>query len=63
MPEKWDPAEYRRRAKAWREKATALPESDPSRAACLTLAEGYERLAAQLEMRCKPEQRSSPQKP
>jgi hypothetical protein len=59
MPEKWDAAEYRERAKAWREKAAALPESDPKRMACLALAEGYENLAAQLEARCKPEQRSS----
>ena len=60
MPEKWDPAEYRKRAKAWREKAAALPETDPSRTACLALAEGYENLAAHLEQRCKPEQRRDP---
>lgn len=53
MPEKWDAAEYRERAKAWREKAAALPESDPTRMACLALAEGYENLAIQLERRCK----------
>ena len=59
IPEKWDAAEYRERAKAWREKAAALPETNPSRMACLTLAEGYENLAALLDQRCKPQQRSS----
>jgi hypothetical protein len=59
LPERWDAAEYRKRAKAWREKAVALPEADPSRMACLTLAEGYENLANLLEARCQP----GPQKP
>ena len=58
MPEKWDAAEYRERAKAWREKAASLPDTNPSRLACLALAEGYDNLAAQLEARCRPEQRS-----
>ncbi|HZI75886.1 MAG TPA: hypothetical protein VFD73_18050 [Gemmatimonadales bacterium] len=53
MPERWDAAEYRKRAKAWREKAAALPETDPGRTACLTLGEGYENLANLLEQRCK----------
>ena len=60
MPEKWDAAEYRERAKAWRDKAATLPEADPRRTTCLTLAEGYENLANQLDQRCKPGQRSSP---
>jgi hypothetical protein len=60
MPEKWDPAEYRKRAKAWRQKAASLPETNPSRRACLALAEGYENLANLLDQRCKPGQRSSP---
>jgi hypothetical protein len=51
MPEKWDPAKYRKRAKAWREKAASLPETDPNRMACLALADGYERRATQLEDR------------
>ena len=54
MPDVWDPVTYRERAKVWREKAATLPEDDPNRAPCLEIAEGYERLAAQLEMRCKP---------
>ena len=53
MPETWDPVVYRERAKAWREKAAALPEGDPKRMACLALADGYENLATQLEQRVK----------
>jgi hypothetical protein len=60
MPEKWDAAEYRRRAKAWREKAASLPRTDLNRMAFLTLAEGYENLATLLEQRCKLEDRSGP---
>jgi len=60
MPEKWDPVVYRERARAWREKADTLPEIDPNRAPCLEIAEGYERLAAQLDQRCKLGQRSKP---
>ena len=52
MPDTWDPVTYFERAKAWREKAAALPEDDPNRAPCVEIAEGYERLAAQLEQRC-----------
>jgi hypothetical protein len=63
MPDKWDPVVYRERAKAWHEKAVALPEDDPTRAPCLEIAEGYERLAIQLELRCKPEERSRPVEP
>jgi len=48
MPDMWDPVTYFERAKAWREKAAALPEDDPNRAPCVEIAEGYERLAAQL---------------
>jgi hypothetical protein len=57
MPEKWDSAEYRKRATAWREKAASLPETDPNRMACLALADGYERLATQLEKGSVPEDR------
>ena len=46
-----DPAYYRERAKAWRDKATTLPEDHLERAVCIELAEGYERLAALLEQR------------
>ena len=52
MPDAWDPVIYLERAKAWREKAAALPERNSNRAPCLEIAEGYERLAAQLEQRC-----------
>ena len=48
MPDTWDPVVYRERAKAWREKAATLSGTDPNRAPCLEIAEGYERLAAQL---------------
>jgi hypothetical protein len=45
MPDTWGPVTYFERAKAWREKAAALPEDDPNRAPCVEIAEGYERLA------------------
>jgi hypothetical protein len=52
LPENWDnPAYYRERAKAWREKATLLPEGHAEREVCLELAEGYEKLVALLEQR------------
>jgi hypothetical protein len=51
VPETWDPVRYRERAKAWREKATVLPDDDPERAVCIVLAEGYDRLATLLEQR------------
>jgi hypothetical protein len=47
MPQRWDAAEYRKRAKAWREKASAL--CGPDHTLCLQLADGYERLAIQIE--------------
>ena len=53
MPDTWDPVTYFERAKAWREKAAALPEDDPNRAPSVEIAEGYERLAGQLLQRCK----------
>ena len=52
MPDTWDPVVYRERAKAWREKAATLSGTDPNRAPCLEIAEGYERLATHLEQRC-----------
>ena len=51
VPESWDPACYRERAKAWREKAMTLPEDHPERAVCIELADGYDRLATLLEQR------------
>ena len=51
VPEHWDPAYYRERAKAWRDKATTLPEDHPERAVCIELADGYDRLATLLEQR------------
>ena len=51
MPENWDPAHYRERAKAWRDKATTLPEDHPERLVCVELAEGYDKLATLLEQR------------
>ena len=49
MPDSWDPAVYRDRAKQWRERAAALPDNDPTRVACEELAKGYERLASRIE--------------
>ena len=51
MPESWDPVCYREQAKAWRDKATVLPDDDPERAVCIELADGYDRLATLLEQR------------
>ena len=51
MPDSWDPAVYRDRAKRWRERAACLSTDDPAWATCLELAEGYERLTALLEQR------------
>jgi hypothetical protein len=56
MPDRWDPGVYRERAAAWRNKAATLPKDDPNRAPCLEIAEGYEKLADQLERRSRPEQ-------
>ena len=53
MPDTWDPVTYFERAKAWREKAATLSETDPNRAHCIEIAEGCERLAGQLLQRCK----------
>jgi len=51
MPESWDPAVYRQRVEAWRERAALLPEGDPQGATCLEIAEGYEKLANLIEAR------------
>jgi hypothetical protein len=51
VPENWDPAYYRERAKAWRDKATTLPEDHPERAVCVEIADGYDKLATLLEQR------------
>jgi hypothetical protein len=51
LPDNWDPAQYRKRAQGWREKALTLPEDDPERAVCVDLAEGYDRLATLLEQK------------
>jgi hypothetical protein len=51
VPEKWDDAYYRERAKAWRDKAATLPADHPERAVSFELADGYDRLATLLEQR------------
>jgi hypothetical protein len=52
MPDAWDASVYRQRASAWRERAVELTENDPQAAAsCISIAEGYEKLAALLELR------------
>jgi hypothetical protein len=48
MPDSWDPERYKERAKAWRDKAASFPEGR-ERDACVTLAEGYEKLAELIE--------------
>jgi hypothetical protein len=48
MPESWDANKYRNRATAWLQRAESLPEGR-EREACLTLAEGYVRLAELIE--------------
>ena len=49
MPDSWDPERYKERAKAWRDKAASLPEGR-ERDACVTLAEGYEKLVELIEV-------------
>ena len=44
MPNRWDPERYEQRAKEWRDRAASLPEGR-ERDACVTIAEGYEKLA------------------
>jgi hypothetical protein len=51
VPQSWDPAIYRERARAWREKASSLPDGDPQQAVCVEIAEGYEKLATLIEQR------------
>ena len=51
MPDSWDSEQYKERAKAWRARAASLPEGTPERDACVTIAEGYERLADLIEAR------------
>jgi hypothetical protein len=48
MPESWNAGEYRNRATAWLQKAEILP-AGRERDACLTLADGYTKLAELLE--------------
>ena len=50
MPDGWDPGKYRQRAEEWQKKAESLGEGK-ERAACLTIAEGYARLAETIENR------------
>jgi hypothetical protein len=54
VPENWDPAIYRERARAWREKVASLPDDDPERTVCAEIAEGYEKLATLIEQRGRP---------
>jgi len=50
MPEDWDPERYKERAKEWRDRAASLPEGR-ERDACVTVAEGYERLVELIRAR------------
>jgi hypothetical protein len=54
MPANWDPAIYRERANAWRDRAASLPEIDPHRPNYLEIAEGYEKLPRTLEEKWEP---------
>jgi hypothetical protein len=49
MPDKWDPDVYRQRAEAWRQRASELEGEE--KAASLSIADGYKRLAALIEER------------
>jgi hypothetical protein len=53
LPPHWDPSDYRKRAKAWREKAVSQFADQRERVLCLDLAEGFERIADQLELQFK----------
>jgi hypothetical protein len=48
MPDSWNAETYRERAKQWQAKAERLPRGE-ERGTCLTLAEGYARLAELIE--------------
>ena len=48
MPDSWDSERYRQRAKEWRDRAASLPEGR-ERDACVTIAEGYEKLVEIIE--------------
>jgi hypothetical protein len=48
MPDSWDPERYKQLAKEWRDRAASLPEGR-DRDACVTIAEGYKRLAEIIE--------------
>ena len=50
MPDSWDSERYRERAKEWRDRAASLPEGR-ERDACVTIAEGYEKLVEIIEAR------------
>ena len=50
MPDSWDAEKYRQRAEEWQKKAESLGEGK-ERTACLTIAEGYARLAETIENR------------
>ena len=48
MPDSWDSERYKQRAKEWRDRAASLPEGR-ERDACVTIAEGYEKLVEIIE--------------
>jgi hypothetical protein len=50
MPDSWDAGKYRQRAEEWQKKAESLDEGK-ERTACLTIADGYARLAELIENR------------
>ena len=51
MPDNWNAETYRGRARQWQAKAERLPRGE-ERDTCLTLAEGYTRLAELIEGCC-----------
>jgi hypothetical protein len=53
MPDTWDADVYRQRALAWRHRAADFPDGDDQKAACISIAEGYEKLADMLDLRTK----------
>ena len=62
MPDSWDPEIYRQRAEQWRKKAASLGEGRERRE-CLTIADGYARLADLIDAQLRQNQASVPKSP
>jgi hypothetical protein len=62
MSNSWDPAIYRQRAEEWRKRANSFGEGH-DRTACLTIADGYDKLADLVESRNRQGQSLAPKPP